>query len=271
MLSDDDAGGCLDGMSCLPIGPDTVSGGYCTFQGDGGCTVGAGGTELNDCSLTACECPLECILDLGSIRHECEVPCTQTLPGDGGCDLNYTSCQRAITGQHTCNWNYCVQNFNEIPLTAEADAGKYAYSQACNYAATGDGTCQIQISFEGMTPIGPYGLCQPTGNVPFNGECGGTALCARGGICVAPGGSPPYTCQQICEPLLDGGCPGGDGCFSVVPYPLGFISPQQSLALQVAGFCAACSPATTPCINSSECCDGFCDFALPDAGNGFCN
>jgi hypothetical protein len=97
-------------------------------------------------------------------------------------------------------------------------------------------------------------------------------MCAANEICIGNGG-PTGTCDQICEPLLDGGCPGGDGCSSVVPYPLANgTTPQQWLAQQTVGYCInPCSAAGTACIDSSLCCDGFCDFALPDAGNGFCN
>jgi hypothetical protein len=254
MLSDNDAGGCADGKSCLPIGDDTQFGGHCTFQGDGGCTVGNGGAELDLCILdTDCECPLECEVDFNSLRHVCEKACKSTAD----CDFPFTSCQRGH-----CNFNYCVQTYFGQPTEWLPDAG--SYTGPCDYAAIGDGICQPEYDVENMQLFGPFGYCEPAGTVPVGGTCGNPPYCGQDEICVGPQGG-PYNCVQFCQPFLDGGNGGctssTDGCFTVIPPPLE----------QVAGFCQACSTPGTACYNSPECCDGYCAYALPDAGNGFCN
>jgi len=267
-LSDNDAGGCLGGKDCVPLGNNTQYGGACTFQGDGGCLVGGGLGELATCAgSTQCECPLECEIDAPSLRHGCEVACTQTLPGDGGvgCDVPYTSCQRVLGGgdQTYCNYNYCVQTYFGEPAQWLPDAG--SYTGPCNRAAVGDGICQPEYSTDQFgNPIAPFGYCEPAGAVPLGGACENPPYCGQNELCVGPQGG-PYNCVEFCQPFLDGGNGGcktaTDGCFTVIPPPLE----------QVAGFCAACTTPTNGCYNSPECCDGYCAYAQPDAGNGFCN
>jgi len=270
-LSDTDAGGCLFGQDCVPIGPDTSYGGECTFQGDGGCVVGGGAGELQTCTVSSdCGCPLECEVDVNSLRHVCEMPCTQTPPGDGGCDLPYTSCQRSSSGLKYCNDNYCVQTYFVDPNPWLPDAGRYA--GPCNYADAGDGICQTQVSTDPFgNPLATYGLCEPAGLVPVGGACPLSDDCGVNELCASAGGAPPV-CYQFCDPRLDGGCPAGDGCFSIIPFPLTGMTDAQSFQYQVAGGCInPCSAAGATCINSSECCDGICAFVQPDAGSGSCN
>ncbi len=253
-MTDNDAGACLDGQDCLPIGNETPFGGYCTVVGDGGCNVGQGGTELMDCSLTACECPLECEIDFVSLRHVCEQTCKTTAD----CDIPFTNCQR----DGYCNYNYCVQTYYGQPVEWLPDAG--SYGGPCNLAGIGDGLCQPEFDQTMFGNFGPFGYCEPAGTLPLGGACGNPPFCGEDAICIGTGG-PTGNCLPLCQPFLDGGNGGceksTDGCFTVIAPPLE----------QVAGFCQACTTATNPCYNSPECCDGYCAYAQPDAGNGFCN
>lgn len=195
---------------------------------------------------------------LGSLQYFCAKPCKDTLTD---CDNPETTCQRGF-----CNFNYCVEDYIGFPTV---DGGHYG--GPCNYVDAGDGLCYPGIATDQFgNPTNPFGYCEPAGNASLNAACG-PPLCGEDLLCASTGG--PSTCFQICDPLLDGGCPAGDGCFSIVPYPLATGTTQQQwLAQQTVGGCInPCSTADTPCINSSQCCDGFCDFARSDAGNGFCN
>jgi hypothetical protein len=262
IASDNDAGACLGEAVCTPIGPDTAFGGYCIFQGDGGCDIGQGGGELDQCRQDSdCECPIQCKQDRGSLVYLCEKTCAATLPApdlDGGCDDPATSCQRGY-----CTFNYCVETYLGFPV---GDGGAN-YGGPCNYATdAGDGLCVPGLAFEPyMNSMGqatnPFGYCEPAGTAKVGATCGNPPFCGEGLGCFSNGVS--NNCYELCNPGSDAGsgCTGTNGCQPLLPLPL-----QQSV-----GYCAPCLVAGAVCQDSSSCCDGFCAYAQPDAGSGNCN
>jgi hypothetical protein len=169
-------------------------------------------------------------------------------------------------GASYCSLNFCAETYFGIPF--KPDGGSRLFGSACNYASLDDGSCQLQFSADQFgNIINSFGLCVP-GTAATGQACGGGTsppYCNQGDLC-APFQNP--LCEPACDPQLDGGCAPGDGCFSWIPYS---SSASNGPLPQVAGVCLTpCSAAAASCLNSSECCDGFCDYDI-DAGTGACN